>query len=190
MNRRFSISLFLFWSLFFGPTVNALVSVGGYVPFGPSTQKETTGSRDTFSFSPMVSVNGVFATPFYGQLFLPELAFVFHNEDQDGYSKRTMLFLFDFGHQISQGLLLRYGLGTALTRINGEGGTVELLNGGVPDTYYQPNQSSTSWNTTVNLGLENAFDANYAVRFQTYWFSIFNGEARKASYSLNLVYYL
>ena len=168
----------------------ALVGLGGYVPFGPATQKETTGSRNTFSFSPMVGVNTVFPTPFYGQLFMPELAFVFHSEDQDGYSKTTTLFLFDFGHQFSPSLVFRYGLGTALTRISGEGGTVTLLNGSSPDTYYQPNESSTSWNTTVNLGLENAFDANYALRFQTYWFSLFDGEARKASYSLNLVYYL
>lgn len=171
-------------------SVHALVSLGGYVPFGPSTQKETTGSSNTFSFSPMISVNTIFPTPFFNQLFLPELAMVFHSEDQDGYSKRTTLFLFDFGHLLTNDVILRYGLGTALTRITGEGGTVTLPNGSDTSTYYQPNEASTSWNTTVNLGIEGQIMPNYSMRFQTYWFSLLNSEARKASYSLNLVYYL
>jgi len=176
--------------LIFSISTPALVSVGGYVPFGPSTQKETTGSRNTFSFDPMISVNSIFMTPFYGQLFLPEFALVLHGEGQDGYSKTSMLFLFDFGHRLGSTYLLRYGIGTVLTRISGDGEAVTLLNGGVPDTFYQPAESSTSWNTTINLGIENSFMQNYALRFQTYWFSLLDGEARKASYSLNLIYYL
>lgn len=174
----------------FQSSASALVSLGGYVPFGTSTQKETTGSANTFSFSPMLSVNTVMPTPFYNQLFLPELAMVFHSEDQDGYSKRTTLFLFDFGHLLTNDVILRYGLGTALTRISGEGGVVQLPNGNDTSDYYQPNTASTSWNTTVNLGIEGQVIPNYSMRFQTYWFSLFNSEARKASYSLNLVYYL
>lgn len=168
----------------------ALVSVGGYVPFGPSTQKEPTGSKNTFSFDPMVSVNTVVPTPFYNQLFMPEFGMVFHGEGEDGYKKTTMLFLFDFGYEFLPSYVVRYGLGTAITRISADGGTVELLNGGTPDTYYRPNEASSSWNTTLNLGVESAFHQNYAFRFHTYWFSIFNNESRKASYSFSLVYYL
>ncbi len=182
--------IILMTAILFSHNSMALVSLGGYVPFGPSTQKDVTGSTNTFSFSPMVSVNTIIPTPFYQQLFLPELAMVFHSEDQDGYSKRTTLFLLDFGHLLTSDLIFRYGVGTALTRISGEGGTVVLNNGSSTSTYYQPDESSTSWNTTINLGIEGQVIPNYSMRFQTYWFSVFNSEARKASYSLNLVYYL
>jgi hypothetical protein len=40
------------------------------------------------------------------------------------------------------------------------------------------------------LGIESAFNANYALRFQTYWFSLLDSESRKGSYSFNLIYYL
>lgn len=182
--------LLLFVAFLSLSSAQALVSVGGYVPFGPSTQKETTGSKNTFSFDPMVSVNSIFPTPFYGQLFLPEFGLVFHGEGEDGYSKTTMLFLFDFGYEVMPSYLLRYGVGTVITRISGDGGTVQLLNGGSPDTYYQPNEASSSWNTTLNLGLEHSFMQNYALRFQTYWFSLLDAESRKGSYSINLIYYL
>lgn len=171
-------------------STQALVSVGGYVPFGPSTQKDPNGSKNTFSLDPMVSVNTIVPTPFYGQLFLPEFAMVFHGEGQDGYSKRTMLFLFDFGYEFMPSYLLRYGIGTVITRVSGDGGTVELLNGGVPDTYYQPAEAASSWNTTINLGIESSIYQNYATRFETYWFSLLDSEARKISYSFSLIYYM
>lgn len=176
--------------LFLCLRVEALVNVGGYVPFGLSTQKETTGSKNTLSFDPMVGVNTIFATPFYNQLFIPEFAMVFHGEGQDGYSKKTMLFLLDFGHQFGPQTILRYGIGTILTKVKSDGGTVTLLNGSTPTTFYKPDESTTSWNTTLNLGVEHSFSRTYALRFQTYWFSLLDSEARKVSYSLSAVYYL
>jgi hypothetical protein len=169
---------------------HALVGIGGYVPFGPSTQKDTTGSKNTFSLDPMLSVNTVIPTGFYNQLFLPEFGYVFHGEGDDGYSKKTMLFLADFGHRLSSTLVLRYGLGTTLTRIGGDGGAVSLRNGGSSSTFYRAGESETSWNTTINFGIETAINPNYAFRFQTYWFSLFDGESRKGSYSFNILYYL
>lgn len=194
MFKSIKTNLFGWFSLFVTLTVSSntygLVSIGAYVPFGPSTQKTITGARNTFSFDPMISVNTIFNTSFYNQLFLPELAFVFHGEGQDGYSKRTTLFIFDFGHRLTGTTLLRYGLGTVLTSISADGGTVTLPNGNDTAEYYQPNETSTSWNTTLNLGIENSFGPNYAGRFQTYLFSIFDAEARKISYSISMVYYL
>lgn len=169
---------------------HALVSAGGYVPFGLSTQKETTGSKNTLSFDPMIGINTIFPTPFPGHLFLPEFAMVFHGSGQDGYKKSTMLFLLDFGYQLRNDLLLRYGVGTILTKVSGDGGTVSLLNGNTPTDFYVPNESATSWNTTLNLGIEHAFSLQYALRFQTYVFSLLDSEARKLSYSLNVVFYL
>lgn len=165
------------------------VGVGGYVPFGPSTQKDVTGARETFSFDPVISLNAVIPTKFYGQLFLPEFAFVFNGSGSDGYSKKTMLFLADFGHRLTSRALLRYGVGTVLTTVSGDGAVVRLPNGNDTSPFYQPAESSTSWNTTINLGIEMSFSTGYALRFQTYWFSLLDGQSRKGSYSFNLIYY-
>lgn len=185
---KFMVPLLL--SLFLSAKSYALVGFGGYIPFGPSTQKDETGSKNTFALDPVLSVNTVIPTPFFNQLFLPEFAYVFHGSGADEYSKNTMLFLADLGHRISPQLVFRYGLGTVLTRVSGDGAAVTLRNGGDTSTFYRPGETQTSWNTTINFGLETAFNANYAFRFQTYWFSLFDGESRKGSYSFTIHYYL
>lgn len=168
---------------------NALVSIGGYVPFGPSTQSDSTGGRNTFSMDPAVGVNTIVAAPFI-QLFLPEFGLVFHGDGKDGYSKQTMFFLLDAGYEIIPKGLIRYGLGTFITKIKGEGGVVYLNNGNGTDPFYKPSKSVSTWNTALDLGFEYAFLPQYAVRFETFLFSPFSSTARQLSYILNLTYYL
>lgn len=167
----------------------ALVNVGGYVPFGRSTQKEIDGTRNTFDLDPMISFNTFIPIPF-GQLFMPEAGFVFHSSGIDGASKRTTFLLLDFGYQFYPKLIFRYGLGTFITRIKGDGGVKQMQNGFGTDPFYLPSKSSKSYNTTLDLGIEYGVDANYALRFQTYMFSPLNSESRKLSYSFSLSYYL
>lgn len=188
MKKKSFFSFILFFIFIFQN--NALVSVGGYSAFGRSTQKETDGTRNTTSFHPMISFNTIIPTGFWGQIFLPEAGMVFHSSEYDGYSKKTTFLLLDLGYQIAPQILFRYGLGTFITSIKGDGGTMILNNGNSTDEFYRPSENGSSYNTTLDLGLEYAYDSNYAFRFQTYLFSGLSSEARKLSYSLSLNYYL
>ena len=179
-----------FLCLFTSFSSQAIVTFGGYVPFGPSTQKDIDGSKNTFSFDPMLSVNTVIPLSFYQQTFLPELGGVFHGSGADDYSKKTFFLLMDLGHRVNDKFMLRYGVGTFITTVSGSGGQTSLNNGSSTATFYLPSESSSSWNTTLNLGAEYAFDKNYSLRFQTYTFSALSSTSRKISYSLSLTYYL
>ena len=182
------IIIFLF--LLFNVNTFALVTVGGYVPFGPSTQKDVSGSSNTLSFDPMIGINTKMTTGFYNQIFLPEFDVVFHTGEKDGYSKKTYLITADFGYLLDPSFMLRYGTSAIITQISGDGGVVYLNNGNDTDAFYQPYESRTSWNQTLNFGMDGIIDANYTLRFETYIFSLFNSDARKISYSLSLVYYM
>ena len=181
-------NILIVFLLLFSPLGHSLVSVGGYVPFGVSTQKEADGGRNTFSMDPAVSVNTVMPAPYIG-LFMPEFGMVFHGSGKDGYKKQTIFLLADAGYQIIPQGVLRYGVGTFITKIKGEGGVVYLNNGNGTDPFYKPSKSVSTYNTTLNLGFEHSFMAKYALRFETFMFSPLSS-ARKFSYILNLTYYL
>ncbi|WP_127716104.1 hypothetical protein [Halobacteriovorax sp. HLS] len=166
----------------------SLVGVGGYVPFGMSTQSESDGSRRTFSFEPYVYANTILSAP-YNHLFLPEVGLVIHTAEKfDDYSKSTIFLLLDVGYKFTPALILRYGLGLFRTSISSDGGAVILNNGSGTSTFYKASDSSTSYNTTWNLGLEHSFNSNYSLKFQTYLFEPISSQ-RDISYSLSISYY-
>ena len=165
---------------------------GGYVPFGPSTQKDLHGGRETFSFDSALSWS--FHLPFqtsFSQFFIPEWGYVFHRLDDDaGYSKRTSFVLFDLGISLAPDVLFRYGIGTFITKIDGPGGSLTVNDGGAMNTAYLPGRSISSWNTTLNLGTKIDLNSKLGVRFEFFLFSPLSSTARKFSYLLNLVCYL
>tara|TARA_R110002072_G_scaffold64203_4_gene159632 strand:+ start:77088 stop:77642 length:555 start_codon:yes stop_codon:yes gene_type:complete len=184
MKNKFLLILFLFTF-----NANALVTIGGYVPFGRSTQKEIDGTRNTLEFDPMISFNTIIPM-MWNQLFLPEAGFVFHSSGVDGAKKRTTFILVDFGYEVLPKILLRYGFGNFITNIKGEGGAKQMQNGFGTDEFYLPSKSSKSYNTTIDIGAEYASGPNTSLRFQTYMFSPLSSTSRKLSYSLSLTYYL
>ncbi len=184
--------IFLLGVILFSNQGWSFITFGGYVPFGYSTQKENDGSRNALSFDPALAFNNVipFSTPF-SQVFLPEFGFVFHgSNDSDDYSKRTTYILLDLGYLLVPKLVLRYGLGTFITKIKGKGGSTSLRNGSATTTFYRPGKETSSWNTTLNLGAEMAVYSNWAPRFELFLFSPLSSTARKVSYLLSLTYYL
>ena len=181
---------FLVLAFILSVSIEAAFNVGGYVPFGPSTQRDTEGGTNAFAFDPMIGVNALIPIPGLNHVFLPEFDIVLNGSGADGYSKNTLLFLVDVGYIINPKFIFRYGVGTVMTIISGDGETLQLPNGDGTSDYYQPSESATSWNTTLNFGVEYGIDQNYSVRFQTYLFSFLSSTSRKLSYSLSLSYYL
>jgi len=157
------------------------------VPFGFSTQKDISGEKNKTTFHPMFTVNGVF-NAMYGHVFLPELGVVFHRKKNDEIKKKTIFILFDVGYQVLPSIVLRYGVGTFMTRIGGDGGTIEMPNGLGTSSFAMPDESVTSYNFTFDFGFEHAFDRNYVFKFEGYLFGILKEESRKLSYSVSLNY--
>lgn len=168
---------------------HAIINIGGYVPFGLSTQKDEDGGNNALSFKPMIGVNTVMPIQGFNHVFLPEIGIIPQGKEADEYKKSTLYFLLDVGYLLSSKLVLRYGIGTFLTKISGDGQPLELPNGTETSTFYRPKEGETSWNTTLNLGLEMAITPESAVRLESYMFSWLSS-ARKFSYSLSYVHYL
>jgi len=169
--------------------VFATVGLGGFVPFPTTTMKKRDGGSDSFGFEPMVYINHVVNAPF-SQLFLPTLGFIKSTDLEQEYSKNTIFFLWDLGYKIGSNLILRYGLGTFITKIKGDGAAITVNNGSTTATAYRPSDSITSYNTTVNIGAEMAFSKSYAIQFETYIYQILSGTERDFSYSLSGTWYL
>jgi hypothetical protein len=185
MKRILLASLFTLLSI---QPVYALIGIGGYAP-GPSSQKSTDGSKNTFSFDPFLSINGVFK--FMGKnIFVPEAGVVIHGSQQDGYNKQTYFILLDIGYLLTSKVLLRYGVGTFITAIGGDGSIVAQRNGAGTDDFFQPTETSASYNTTLDLGLEYGITQKYSLRLEGYFFEILSGEKRSMTYSLSLNYFL
>lgn len=171
-------------------SVFAIVGVGGYVPFGMNTQKEAEGGTNALTFHPMITVNKVFKIN-EQHFFVPEIGYAYHLNTGDNYDKKTIFILWDMGIRLGHGLVFHYGLGTFMTKISGDGGAVEVRNGeSGTATFYMPSETVTSYNTTVNAGLELIFDPNYAAKIESYLFSPASSDKMKISYSLSLNYYL
>ena len=170
-----------------GPA-QTLVSAGVYAP-APASQKNSDGSKNTFTLKPMVALDAVWNLS-GRNFFMPELGYVYHGEGIDGYKKHTTFLLLDLGYLLTGRFLLRYGLGTFLTSISGDGGAVVLNNGSGTATFYRPGETSTSYNTAMDLGAELGITKNFALQLETYLMEILSKDKRSVTYSLGLNYYL
>ena len=86
----------------------------------------------------------------------------FQDNSDDSYGKYSVtswMFLYDFlwrpSFFSSQSFVLRVGLGNVIKRISGGGGSTTVPNGSSgTSTAYKPGETSSSFSTTLNLGLD------------------------------------
>jgi len=166
----------------------ALVGLGGYVPFGPAVQKEKDGGRSTTSFHPMLTLNTNYPM-FFDHFFTPQIGLVLHGDKYDETKKKTVFILWDVAYSFNSSLLLRYGFGSFLTKVGGDGGTISMPNGNSTTTFAKPDKTVTSYNTTLNLGVEYGLNRHYSAQFETYVFNTLDKQSREVSYSLSVNYY-
>ncbi len=159
------------------------IGLGGYVPFGLTSQQETDGSRNTFNFNPMLQ----FSIPIHlggSHFFLPRAAGVYHLGTGENYNKTTLIFSLDYALMLSERFLLHAGLNTIMTRLSGDGGAVTVNNGSGYAIAYQPGDTITSYNTAINLGAELVVTPSWSLEFELYTFGILSSTKRDFSYSL------
>ena len=167
----------------------AMVGTGGYSPFGPTTQKSADGEKNTFSFHPMFVLNGAYPV-LPGHLFTPQLGMALHRNKFDENEKKTVFILMDVAYILHPIFILRYGIGSFLTKVGGNGGSILLNNGNDTTAFAKPDHTVTSYNTTLNFGLEYGVNRNYAIQSEAFLFNLFDSRARAISYLLAVNYYM
>ncbi len=170
-------------------TSSALVGLGGYVPFGFTTQKRPEGGNNKTTFHPMVVLSTVRPLP-YEHVAMPEFGIVFHQNNFDEVSKKTIFILWDIGWRANDRFVLRYGFGTFMTKISGKGGSITLSNGDSTMAFAAPDETQTSYNTTLNLGVDVALGRHYAFKAEAFIFGMMKSTSRAISYSLAFNYYM
>ncbi len=98
------------------------------------------------------------------------------------------MFRADVGYDPLEWLRLRVGTSIMLLNQQGRGGTANINNGTGTSDFYYPEENRSSMNNTFDLGVE-ALYQEWALRLQTYTYSLFAPESRQYSYSLFVSYY-
>ncbi len=167
------------------------LGLGGYA-LDTGTQKDAQGGSNATTIHP--GINGKLIFNISGSnSFNPEFGYVFHRETADTYgtqSKKTIYILWDLSYAITKKLILQYGIGTFMTKISGDGGTVSVRNGeSGTATAYKPEESVTSYNSTLNLGVEYFFFDKTSFKGEGFVFSFLSSEKRNIKYAISLHQY-
>lgn len=120
--------------------------------------QDKDGKEDRGSIAPMLKIGHNFRlTRKLG--FSPQLGYIFNSNDSDDsyggdYKIRTVFILYDVIYPVSNSVMIRFGLGNFIRSTKGDGGTVEVPNGGGTATSYRPSDSVKSYVGSINLGLD------------------------------------
>jgi hypothetical protein len=171
----------------FSFTTFAFVNMGTFVPNAFKAQSDTTGGRTAFAFNPFVSVDVVMPT-FWGHYFNPELGFVLHTDAEDETSHNTIFIHYAFEMPLSGMALFRYGMSTFMSRVGGGGETIRLNNGSGYQDFYAPNETVTSYTSSLDVGFKAFFGSNWGVRLDGHVMRFLSSEKRSLAYTFSVVY--
>ena len=163
-------------------------NLGLHTEFYNAVQNDDSGGLRKLDFAPTIGI-GLVIPSFYSWNMLPEFNWVLPKTYEDSHIMvNTFMYRFDMGYDALDWLRLR--VGTSIMHMNqqGKGGSTKANNGNGTSTFYYPSENRSSPNNTLDFGLETLID-KYAVRLQTYTYSVFKKEQRQISYTLFFTYY-
>lgn len=140
-----------------------LLSTGTYVAYYDKVQTDTSGSKQNFTLIPYLGAGPQFqlSSRFY---FVPELGLVYYTNAPEGVFKNQVMLNYNFSFILSNIFILRGGLTTHWLQYHGKGGTQKLKNGSSTAEFNNPNESHTSYFTTLNFGAELFFQKDNSIR--------------------------
>ena len=188
-------------TMLFSTTVYSLVGIGSMSPFlGQNTIDKEGETQSSLSIWPYLSLHEYFNIR--GNIFfIPEVGMTFNNSSYSDFesfngngdqaSSRQLVFgLANFSLMVATGTHLRFGAGVFITKISGDGGAVERNDGSGTSTHYLPDETVSSYNSTINLGIEQFIKPGMAVKLETYTWNVFSSTSIRFNFALAFNYYL
>ena len=180
-----------FWMIIIVNTVvlsqaNALVGAGTFAPNFLKAQTAMDGERSRLELNPFISFDYVFKLP-RNHYFDPEIGYVFNQDAEDETTHSTLFLLYNLEFPVHPQVLLRYGFGTFISKVGGDGQALTMNNGTTTATFYTPSESHTSYTSSLNLGVKYFFDKKLASRFDLNVMR-FVSDGRSLSYLLSITY--
>ena len=190
----FSFTLFSF-------NTYSLVGVGSMSPFlGKYTNSTEGDTESVLSIWPYISLHEYFNIR-DNIFFIPDVGITLNNSSYgeidalngngDEASSRQMIFgLANFSLMIASGTHFRFGGGVFITKISGQGGAVTRNNGSGTSTHFLPDETVSSYNSTLNLGIETFVAPRVAVKIETYTWNVLSSSSLRFNFALAFNYYL
>ncbi len=153
-----------------------------------SAQNDEKGGKKVFEAGPVFLFGASFPFLFTDLYASPAVGYAkFFTKDKT--SRSEIILQYHFNQMLFSSLMLRYGFSNYITKISGEGGTLELNNGTSTATFYVPEESKTTYTASLDIGTEFIFSADYAARFQVSVMRFLSSERRRVSHMLTLNYF-
>lgn len=164
------------------------LSLGNLTEFARTIQVDEYGKTNSLDWNPYVAFSYHYSLSPSWRIS-PELGVVLPKSAFDQSMIRWVSFLRVDGGLQKPPLIYRAGLGIFMTHMRGKGGLQTLRNGGTSSTFYNPSLTTTSFNTTLDLGIEFFFVPALSTKLQVHTYSLFRSLSRKISYTLALTFY-
>lgn len=200
MMKKIGLSLLFISALAFGTDVQSNTSnfegvrsfslgLGNLNRFPGTAQTDDQGSREHFTFHPVISAS--FFYDFNPSLTLnPELIIGAPQKGRDKKIKTNQFYLLTHGgYRFHPRWQLRIGAGLSFYRISSDGGTQELRNGPIMVEFPMPEQSVVSRNFIISTGIEykwRAFNHPMSAKIQTFFYNLLESDAKAWAHTLSL----
>ena len=182
--------LLIFLCLFSLRAFSALM-VGTLNPPLKKIQVDDEGNTSSYALDPFIGYQYDMGAFWWNHQFQPEAGIVYHQVDvSEEYNKFSLYLLYDFSWPLTSSFKVLYGLGNFVTWIVGGGGTVVKNNGLSTYTFYKPDGSSFSFNTSTNLGLEFQATDKLSLLGKALMFDLLHTKKRTFRYLVSLKYSL
>jgi hypothetical protein len=163
------------------------LNLGTHTEFFNAVQNNDSGGLRKLDFAPTVGM-GLRRNLKENWDFLPELNWVLPQTYEDSNIMANLFMLrADLGWKPLEWLRLRAGTSLMWLNQQGKGGKAQMNNGTGTSTFYYPDENRSSLNNTLDFGVEGLWH-QWALRLQTYTYSVFVKERRQISYTLFISY--
>lgn len=163
-------------------------NLGTHTEFYNAVQNDDSGGLRKFDLAPTIGA-GIGLPVNESWTFLPEFNWVLPQTYEESNIMANLFMLrADMGWDPIQWLRLRAGTSLMWLNQQGKGGKATMNNGTGTATFYYPDENRSSLNNTLDFAAEGRWE-EWALRFQTYTYSVFVKERRQISYTLFLTYY-
>ncbi len=164
------------------------VGIGNLTHNFLSAQNDEKGGKKVFEAGPVFLVGASFPFLFSGMYASPAVGYAkFFTKDQT--SRSDIIIQYHLSQLLFPSMMLRYGFSNYITKIGGDGGTLELNNGSSTATFYIPEESKSTFTASMDIGTEFIFSAEYTARLQVSVLRFLSSERRRVSHMLTFNYF-
>lgn len=189
MKKEFSFILFMLLIPFYSQANGFWLGAGTLTHNFLHSQTDKTGKTNKFDFFPIVLAGATWSSPLQGISFSPGIGYAKMLKSKDNTKKSEIVLQYHLSQRIFNGVQFRYGFSTYITKVSGDGGTVQLNNGNSTSTFYVPEKTSTSYTGSLDLGAEAFMLQNISMRLQFSILRFLSSDKRKVTHLLSANYY-